>query len=166
MQTGKLRRTEKEPSKTWASEDQGETLFKSFVTTDKASVIALPTTSHPTSAQGREDSGQEGGMHAGLKTNFSSCMPVVWNGPSPGTVIHSLSYRGSVSIPCSSVQSFSSKGIAGPAPPPSHPSTHTIVIYTLVSLGRPYEMLARGSVSDNLGLIEIAEEKGEEKAED
>lgn len=27
----------------------------------------------------------------------------------------------------------------------------------LVSLGRPYEMLARGSVSDNLGLLEKAE---------
>lgn len=107
-------------------------------------------------------------MHAGLKTNFSSCMPVVWNGPSPSTVIHSLSYRASVSIPCSSVQSFSSKGIAAarPGPAPSHPSTHTIFIYTLVSLGRPYEVLARGPVSDNLGLIEIAEEKGEEKAED
>lgn len=46
-----------------------------------------------------------------------------------------------------------------PRPPPRpDPYKHTIFIYTLVSLGRPYEMLARGSVSGNLGLLEKAED--------
>lgn len=72
-------------------------------------------------------------MLAGRKAGFSFCMPVACNGPSPSMVMHSLGYLGSVSIPfSSSVQGFSSRGIAI-APPPPPPHTHNFHIYTGVT---------------------------------
>lgn len=97
-------------------------------------------------------------MHAGLKANFSFLVPVAWDGPSPSTVIHSLGYLGQSVFPfLLQSQGFSSSIISGHCRSHSHPHTHAISMYMLVSLGRPYETLARGSISDNLGLLEKVE---------
>lgn len=157
MQPGKLRRTEKGPSETWASEDQGETL--SLLSHSQPRRKPPSHTPPPSSfCPGKGGQLQEGGMHAGLRANLSFFMPVAWGGPSPSTVIHSLGCLGSVSIPfSSSVPGLFLKRSKLHRHPHSQPHTHTIFMYTLVSLGRPYEMLVRESVSDNLGLLEKAE---------
>lgn len=64
-------------------------------------------------------------MHTGLRANLSFFMPVAWSGPASITVIHSLGYLGSVSIPFSSSIPGLSLKRNKLQPPPPLPSTHT-----------------------------------------